>query len=363
MFQRFFKDRLLVALVVLVVVIRLFSLNENGVEHYYTYGFYPIVSGSLRAIFGWIPFSIGDLLYMAAIIYVLVKTGKVVGLIRKKEFRQHVSTALFLKYLKMVLTVYVVFSLFWGLNYNRQGIAHQLGLRVSTYSKEELVDLTCALQERLNFYADREDSLTRIRLDSNPVLFSEAVNVYEQTVKHWSFLAYRFSSQKPSMFSSIGQYIGFTGYYNPFTGEAQVKTSVPVFTKPFIICHEIGHQLGYAKENEANFVSYLACKSSGNVDFLYSVYFDMYRYALNDLMRRDFYQAYAISRGIHQRVQNDMRTLRAYFQRTKNPIEPLANKFYDQYLKLNNQPKGFQTYNEVVAWLIAYKKKFGTEAF
>ncbi len=69
------------------------------------------------------------------------------------------------------------------------------------------------------------------------------------------------------MYSYLGNYLGFTGYYNPFTGEAQVNTTVPLFVQPFTTCHEIGHQLGYAKENEANFAGYLAAKSSPDAGF------------------------------------------------------------------------------------------------
>jgi len=362
MLQRLFKDRLLIVLVVLVVIIRIFSLNEAWVESCYTYGFYPVISKVLRFITGWIPFSIGDLLYVAAFIWLLTKVWKVIALARRKELKSYLSWQLFSKYLKLILLVYCIFNLFWGLNYYRQGIATQLGLDVKPYGKTELVELTCILQQQLNRYADQIDSIERDKLNNNRLLFNRADSVYRQTVNSYSFLSYPPPSQKPSMFSSIGHYFGFTGYYNPFTGEAQLKTTVPVFLKPFIICHEMGHQLGYAKENEANFISYLSCKSSTDVDFKYSVYFDLYRYALNNLVSIDPWQALAISKGVHQRVKTDMRTLRAYFQRTKNPVEPLMNKAYDQYLKMNNQPKGFQTYNEVVAWLIAYQKKFGSEA-
>ncbi|MER3465088.1 MAG: DUF3810 domain-containing protein, partial [Chitinophagaceae bacterium] len=275
MLQRLFKDRLLIVLVVLVVIIRIFSLNEAWVESCYTYGFYPVISKVLRFITGWIPFSIGDLLYVAAFIWLLTKVWKVIALARRKELKSYLSWQLFSKYLKLILLVYCIFNLFWGLNYYRQGIATQLGLDVKPYGKTELVELTCILQQQLNRYADQIDSIERDKLNNNRLLFNRADSVYRQTVNSYSFLSYPPPSQKPSMFSSIGHYFGFTGYYNPFTGEAQLKTTVPVFLKPFIICHEMGHQLGYAKENEANFISYLSCKSSTDVDFKYSVYFDL----------------------------------------------------------------------------------------
>src|SRR5678809_1786278 len=81
------------------------------------------------------------------------------------------------------------------------------------------------------------------------------------------------------MWGWLGNYAGFMGYYNPFTGEAQVNTTVPKFLQPYITTHEIAHQLGYSKENEANFVGYLAAISSPDPVFHYSTYFDLFLYA------------------------------------------------------------------------------------
>src|SRR6185369_11733527 len=104
----------------------------------------------------------------------------------------------------------------------------------------------------------------RPELNENKFLFNTAVAAYSNTCLENEFLDYRSSSIKPSMIGYIGNYLGFSGYYNPFSGEAQVNTTVPSYIKPFTTCHEIGHQLGYAKENEANFAGFLSAKSSNN---------------------------------------------------------------------------------------------------
>ena len=51
-----------------------------------------------------------------------------------------------------------------------------------------------------------------------------------------------------------------------------------------------------------------------------------------------------------------------FYRKYENPVEPLITWSYGHFLKANNQPAGKQTYNEVVAWLIAYYKKFGVDA-
>jgi hypothetical protein len=362
MFKSIFRDRLLIFLLLASILIKVFSLNAAWVERYYTFGFYPPVSILLRTLFGWIPFSVGDLLYIAAFILFVWKAWKLVRLLAKRQVREFLSWILFRKYIKLVLWIYIVFNIFWGLNYNRQGIAHQFGLEVRQYTAADLYELTSALQQRLNFYAPRVDSLKRLQLNNDYILFSEGIAAYKIASRRYPFLAYRQPSIKPSMFTYIGRYFGYTGYYNPFTGEAQLKTDVPAFTKPFIICHEMGHQLGYARENEANFSSYLAGRVSDNMEFRYSVYYDMYSYAMHDLLVYNPLCFIELKKSEHPQVKRDNRTYRDYLLRTQNAVEPVMSLAYDRYLKMNNQPGGRETYNEVVDWLIAYMKKYGKQA-
>jgi hypothetical protein len=241
-------------------------------------------------------------------------------------------------------------------------MAAQLQLDVKLYTVQDLDTLTATIQSRLNQYATMVDSTKREAMNKNHVLFNEGVAAYREIKKTMPYLVYQNPSVKPSMFSHIGHYFGFTGYYNHFTGEAQIKTTAPFFIKPFVTTHEIGHQLGYAKENEANFVAFFAGRSSANPEFRYSVYFEMYLYAIRDLSRKDSSKASEYKAQLHPQVKKDSEELIAYLIRSENPVEPWVTRFYDEFLKMNNQPKGKMTYNEVVAWLIAYQKKFGREA-
>jgi hypothetical protein len=245
------------------------------------------------------------------------------------------------------------------LNYNRQGIAHQLGLNVQAYTAKDLYDLASALQQQLNTYAVQVDSVKRLSLNNNKTLFNEGIAVYKGISGQYPFLTYKQTSLKPSLFTDIGQFFGFTGYYNPFSGEAQIKTSVPVFVKPFILCHEMAHQLGYAKENEANMVAFLSGRVSDNVEFRYSAYWDAYTYAVRELRRYDTTAFKELRKTVHPQFRKDYKTYLEYLYKSRNVVEPLMSEFYDSYLKMNNQPKGRATYNEVVAWLVAYMKKYG----
>lgn len=351
----------LIVLIILAIAIKVFSLFPDAVELYYSNGIYPVVSAGQRILFGWIPFSIGDVFYGALILFLLYK---VIDLV-KRLVRKNTGKAYWINGLRQfafaALLIYVTFNGLWGLNYNRKGIAPQLGLSISRYTKEELTGVLEQVSDRLN-QLDSIARITRMDMRKKRNLFTTAQVSYDSLAVSWPIFNYSFRSVKPSLYSYLGNYLGFTGYYNPFSGEAQVNTTVPVFVQPFTTCHEIGHQLGYAKENEANFAGYLAARSSPDAAFRYSVYFDLYSYAWHYLYRQDSVLALAFNQRLPAGVKADHAELRQFLLRHRNPVETVIDKLYGEYLKANEQPSGKMAYNEVVAWLVAYYKKFGKEA-
>ena len=309
-------------------------------------------------MFGWIPFSVGDLMYAVAGLWLIYQVLKFVREIkRKKADRKYLLNTL-AGTLKVGLYVYVVFNLLWGLNYNRYGIDYQMNIESIDYNDEDLVKLTQELATQMNALQPASVE-PRQQLYRKRNLFNGAVQSYKTLRQTYPLFSYNHPSIKPSIYSYLGNYLGFTGYYNPFTGEAQVNTTVPVFIRPFTTCHEIGHQLGYAKESEANFAAYLSGAVSNDPAFLYSIYFEMYAYAARYLYYSDSVALKGINAQLSPAVKGDIRTLRAFFNRYDNPFETAIDKLYSQYLKANEQPAGKMSYNEVIGMLIAYYRKNG----
>ena len=360
--KQILKDKVLHFLLVAALFIRLFSLNEGWVEQYYTYGAYPVISLVLRTLLGWIPVSAGDFLYFFAGLFLLRAVIKLVKRIRKRQTDKFFWITFVRRTLKLVLWVYVVFNVLWGLNYNRQGIGAQLEIKVTRYETEDIRQLVTTLHQRLNQVAHQVSPAQRQALESNNEIHHLGIQSYQEASKRFPFLQYRQPSIKTSLYTYVGHYFGFTGYYNPISGEAQLKSTVPRFLQPFIINHEIAHQVGYAKENEANMVAYLTGYRSSQPTVRYATYFEAYLYAIRDLSRRDSTMANELHTTLHPQVQQDLVELMDYLTKNENFIEPYMSRFYDQFLKLNRQPKGTRTYNEVVAWLIAFQKKYGLSA-
>jgi hypothetical protein len=350
-----------IVLIVLVACIKVFSFFPGAVEQYYSNLFYPFISQTQRYIFGWLPFSIGDIFYGLVFIrgvqYLYRFSRRIV---RRNTGREFWLTSL-RKLLFFVTIVYVVFNITWGLNYNRVGIAEQLGLQEDLYQKEELLAVVDQLVGRIKT-VDEAGKLNRSQLKERRNLFVGAVNAYDSLASSRKQFVYKYPSVKPSLYSYLGNYLGFTGYYNPFSGEAQVNTTVPVFIRPFTTCHEIGHQLGYAKESEANFAGFLSAKSSPDMAFRYSVYFDMYLYSRRYIYNLDSNLLRRYDSSLSIVVKNDYRELRAFWKKYENPVEKIVDLVYGEYLRANQQPSGKLSYSEVISWLIAYYRKYGKDA-
>jgi Protein of unknown function (DUF3810) len=199
----------------------------------------------------------------------------------------------------------------------------------------------------------------KIMYSDNAALFEKTESAYKEASKKYPFLAYKNSAIKSSLWGWLGNYTGFLGYYNPFTGEAQVNTTVPKFTQPFIACHEVAHQLGYAKEMEANFVGYLTASASKDEIFKYSVYVELFGYANRSLLFADIKAALTCRKNLLPEVKADFKERRDFNKAHTSIAEPIVSDFYDKFLLMNQQPLGLLSYNEVTAFIIAYYKKYG----
>ncbi|MEO6254820.1 MAG: DUF3810 domain-containing protein [Ferruginibacter sp.] len=374
-------------LVVIALFIHLYSNDPVRVENQYSTGIYPAFSRFLRYLFGWLPFSLGDVMYGAVILWLLWKLLKGIkalfkrrlplelrlfphqGTLQGEETKKMLAKikwegkiqsviAGFLKMVRFLMVIYIIFNAFWGINYNRIGIANQLQLKKDKYKLADLKIINGLLAEKTN--AAKQALINgQIQYPANKQLFSKVHAAYQEAEKIYPFLKYQPVSLKPSLWSWLGNYMGFTGYYDPFTGEAQVNTLVPKFLQPFTSCHEVAHQLGYAKEMEANFVGYLAATASKDTLLLYSVYLDLFMYSNRNLYITDSASARAFSKQLIPAVKADLKEWRSFNKKYRNPIEPVFRWIYGKYLEGNQQPQGVLSYDEVTGFIIAYYKKYG----
>lgn len=340
------------------LLLHLFTYFPAQIESWYATGFYPVFSHLQRGMFQLVPISVGDLLYGGLIVFLLYRFFRWIRRKWRKQPKPTPSMPMGWRWVRNLAIIYLIFNVFWGLNYNRIGVEQQLGLRLTRYSRFELNQLNGLLLRNINHA--RQAMIDQQQAYPAPgELYEQVAREYDKAAADRPFLHYHTPCVKSSLWGWVGNYTGFTGYYNPFTGEAQVNSTVPKFLQPFITFHEIGHQLGYAKEMEANFVGYLAARGSDNPLFRYSTYLDMFMYANRSLYGLDSSAALGFRKALIQPVKEDLLEWQRFNQAHRSFLEPLTRWLYGWYLKGNQQPQGIFSYDEVTGFLIAHYRKFG----
>lgn len=331
-------------------------------EHWYARAIYPYIGRLLRVLLGWLPISVGDVL--AGLLILVMLRYLVCGLrllwlrkLGRKKVQASLKNILFYS-----LVAYISFHALWGFNYYRKGSVDLLQLQPTAYTTAEVHTLISVLNQRLMVLCQDTMSLNKGITNNRKQLSHDAVMAYQAASQQYAFMAFRHASLKPNLLGPLQSYTGYGGYLFPFTGEAQVDFYPPAFVLPFTVAHEMAHQQGFGSESEANLIGYLACKASNNAAFRYSAYTQLQAYALQELWLRDSIQATMYRNKLPERVVQDRKLLRAYYEARQSWTQPLLNWVYHIFLIQNNQPDGIMSYNRVVAWLIAYGKKYGWES-
>ena len=261
----------------------------------------------------------------------------------------------------MVLSVvHFTFYLLWGLNYFRQPLSKSLGYK-EAYTTEELIELT----ERLAIETNQlQESITGDTLHAVSLpyrrseILEKTVDAYRDLERDYPQFRYAPPSLKPSLFSTALSYMGYGGYLNPFTLEAQVNRRLPMFRYPVVCGHEVGHQIGYSAENETNFIGYLVTLRNPDPYFRYSAMAYGLSYCLSEVFRRDPEAFKAIRADLNPGVSANFKELQEFWKGFENPFEPLFKSAFNKYLEVNRQKDGIRSYNRVVSLMVAYHREY-----
>ena len=348
-----FKNIIAISLLPQILLVAWLGSNPEIVEKYYSQGVYPLISQFFRILFGWIPFSVGELIY-ALLIFTAIRYV----ITRWKRIRT--SPLNFLRNVVVVLSVfYFTFNLVWGLNYYRKPIAENFAIRDSV-TTQEVIDLSEQLIIKVNMLQNEitGDSTAMVQVPYNRIeIFNRTIDEYDKLSGQLPFLKYKHSNLKKSMFSTLCSYLGIGGYLNPFTNEAHVNALTPVFRFPVVSAHEVGHQVGYSKENETNFIGYLVTMQNDDVYFQYSATAYALSHCLSAVRRNDEAKFTELYGRINGGVRANYKELYDFNLRYANPFEPVFKSIFSTFLKANQQKDGIKSYSKIVELMVGYHEK------
>ncbi|SDM16790.1 DUF3810 domain-containing protein [Chryseobacterium taihuense] len=298
-------------------------------------------------LFAWIPFSIGDIIYVLAGIYVLI--------LFFKTFKKRTRNCALLRMLILVDLFYFIYQIFWGMLYFQTPLITKLPETEITIDKRK----SLALEYLQKAKATRE----LVREDQNGVfILNDIAAVQNEILKNQNKLpafitdkkSYNVNSFKSSLFSELMSFTGILGYYNPFTAEAQYNNNLPSSYLPFTISHESSHQMGFAREQEANFVGYLIGVYSQNTDLRYSTEYFTLKSLLNSIVQDDEEFVKFVLDNYSEGMKRDRLHEKQFVMQHQGLMTDFFGFTNNLFLK-SNQQEGTVTYSYFVDLLVRYK--------
>lgn len=253
------------------------------------------------------------------------------------------------------LSIYAGFCLLWGVFYGADSFQDKSGLTARGGTVEELTALTERFAREVSAAGDQ------VQRDENGCfavprseIFAEAMSAYDGVVEEFDCLKKPAVMPKAFVSSRGMSYLDFSGFYFPFTGEANLNDESPAAYLPANICHEMAHQQGIATEQECNFVAIMAATSADSAAYRYAGYLMGYVHLANALYRVDQAAWQTIRDSLPDTVRADLRQNSAYWAQFDGLVNTAATKVYDGFLKSNGLTDGVQNYGTVVDLLLAY---------
>lgn len=358
--------RILIILTIIIALLNLIAWTIPGVCDWYTTYVTPIWLNTLARITGIFPFSVGEIMLVVAVILVfaVIITGILFIFLHKKERYRKIVFRFYRIFAAIVVGVCLVMTLNCTMLYHCTPLDSNPDVPYRQYSIEELETMRNYIVDMCNRYS------VLMERDENGYLVYEgdmqetAKKALNSLSDRYPKLAGYYPDVKHMAFSGLMSQAYMAGYYFPFSLEANCNDNMYISNYPGVYCHELSHLHGYIYEDEANFLSFLACIESGDDFFAYCGYLSVLNYVDNaywesidgDIVR------YASQAQICEAVYADNVFLlpetweeveeKAVF--STDTLDAAADEFTETSLHLNGVKEGMASYGQVVDLLLQY---------
>ncbi len=322
-------------------ILQLLARRHLRFATWYAHHIYPVLVGIVGRISAWIPCSIVELG-----LYLLI-AGSLIYLVKNRRKPVQICSR------AVLLCGILLFSYTCscGINYYAAPFSAYAGIQTELYTKEELERLCSWLLEQMNASVSEEHYV-----DYKSEWKRESVRSMQRVGEEFACLSGYYPIPKEVACSYILSVQQLCGVYSPFTIEANFNGDMPDYNIPHTMCHELSHLKGFMREDEANFIGYLACIRSDHPSFRYSGYLTGWVYAGNALAHADMDAYRELRHKLDPRAEEDLRENNAFWDRYEGKVAEVSNQWNDTYLKLNDQEDGVKSYGRMVDLMLAYYK-------
>lgn len=358
-FKRYKRIYLIGLLPISIILILLAKSSSFFAEKIFALHFYKFTSQIISSVTGIIPFSLGEILIISIPIAVLVIVFRFLFLmiVEKKDRKSRLIKGI-INLLCTLSVVLFLFTILTGINYYRYSFGYYSKLVIKESSVKELYNLTKSLAIQANELREQvkaTDNNDVFQLSENKYKLAEtAKEAFNSLSKKYPVLGGNYGAAKPVFFSEAMSNTEITGIFIPFTMEANVNVDIPPYSIPATMLHEMAHQRGFMREDEANFIAYLAGMESDHVDLQYSSTMLALITSGNALYDQDYDLYSKVEEIYSDGVKKDMNADNSYWQKYENTVvSTVSDKINDTYLKANAQIDGVKSYGRMLDLLLA----------
>lgn len=342
----------LISLILYIIV-----LNSVEFADFFNYYLTTPVRQILAGISSIVPFSITETLLFASPIWI---TFLFLRGIKNAKISNKDTIRFLMKILSILLIIFITFVWTYSSGFYNSTIDKKLRLNTEKLSKEDLYEASIIIVENLNelsdeiLYDNTGASLMPYGYYQLSDKIYDAYEIYEE--EYGAIINFR-SIIKPIILSEPMTYTHISGIYTFFTGESNVNVNYPDFIVASSAAHEMAHQRGVARENEANFTSFVVLSSSEDSFLRYSAYLDVYSNVMNALYSADNKLYSEVYSMLDERVKGDLKSYSEFFDKYRESLaSEVTGNINDSYLQANGQKDGVKSYGMIVDLTCAYLK-------
>lgn len=360
------NTKIIIAIFLLTTIVNIISILSNGFADFYRNNIFPYISNCLSHITNLYKYSLGEILICLGIVALLIGIViLILSAIRVKSVK-NIRKYYFIFVIYCLSYIYVTETFNCFIMYRADTIEESMFNDNQIQTSEEK-----DIEKLLEVYNDVVDNINKLyenvkRDENNELIEDFTIEECKEAMRNVSvdfpLLEGYYPNPKKIYYSNIMTQQYLQGIYFPFSMEANYNKLMYPSNLPSTICHEFSHLKGYIREDEANFISYVACTKSDNNFIKYSGYLSVYYYLLNDIMdygNEDIWQR--MNPIYSEAIDDNIFVKSEIFDEIEDDsiisTETMSNatdKFLDTNLKMNGIKSGMNNYNEVVKLLILY---------
>lgn len=362
------KRLLFIPLGIIALLATLYAqYNPEWTEEFYSLTLYPALSSFVAFLPSLVDFSVAEWFVILFLLFVL---GYIAFYVRKiittkpstddtknEKSRGMIAYRGIAGLVSIACVTYFAFTLLCGLNYHRYSFTHYTEYEVEQYSIDELEELCLTLADEIEEERAHLGEEVDVGTGDFKWYAQNSVEAMQTLANHYPALKKPlYSTPKPVLMSGFMSDAGIGGVFFPFTVESNINDEVPFFTIPSTMTHELAHQCGFMREDEANFIAYLACLQSDDPLMRYSGYYLAFNKSISALYSSDQEKAEAILEDLSPTIQKDRAQSRDFWVQHDGLLTEISRSTNDAYLKANNQSDGISSYGRMVDLLLAEQR-------